>query len=145
MSKVAKHRRREELLKILEQNWAHIRHMESLRMWSLNIYFLVVVGIVNAMVNLKYPRWSLGLIVGALLITLANLMIILKVEGVVEDYVNRNKKITDLLEISDYAGCRFSSGIYKIIIMKYIFPIFLIIMSILFSALLALNRSLFIK
>jgi len=129
MSKVTKPRRREELLKIMEQNWAHIRHEESLRMWSLYIYFLVLIGLANAAVNWRCTQYLSELLYVGLLITLVNLLIIVKHEGVIEDYSNRNKKITDHLELSDYAGGRVKSGIYKIIRMKYIFPTFLVIMS----------------
>lgn len=98
-------------------------------MLSLNIYFLVIVGLANVLANREFTQYLSELLYSGLIITLVNLLIILKVEAAIEDYANRNKKITDCLELSDYAGGRVKLGIYKIIRMKYIFPSFLVIIS----------------
>ena len=127
---------RKELLQVFEQNWGHIRHWESLRIWCLNIYFIVVIGLVNALVTAKFAQYFQELVIGGLFITIVSLLIVLKIEGTIEDYSKRNRTVTDHLNLTRYAGGRVTSGIWKVIRMRYSFPAFYSLMVIGFIVLL---------
>lgn len=39
----------DNLMKLFSENWTHMRHMEYYRMWSLNIYAIIMAGVLYAL------------------------------------------------------------------------------------------------
>ena len=114
----------DRLIHIFEQNWLHIRHMEHYRMWGVNIYAVVMAGIIYALstgVLQPYFPYAAAFL---LVLTTTNLLITLKIEAVIEKFADANDVITSQLEVSKYAPGRTRQGKWNIIRFQYIFSAF---------------------
>ena len=126
------------LLTIFEQNWLHIRHIENERLLCLNAYVAIIAASFHILT--KGNADNKVLIIALLLIfSLINLLLSLKMEAVIENYVSKNERIAKNLEIKEFTGLRVKSGIWKVIRLKYLFPIFYGVMLIIFTYFLIRN------
>jgi len=86
------------LMPLFGENWAHIRHMEYYRMWCVNIYAVVVAGVVHALATGNLEPY-LGYVAAFLvLFTISNLLITLKIEAIIENFVRANEKIAAVID-----------------------------------------------
>ncbi|MCK4403411.1 MAG: hypothetical protein KAV98_06555 [Dehalococcoidia bacterium] len=122
------------LLTIFEQNWLHIRHVENERILCLNAYVVILAAIFYAFTNINlntnFKLFAPYMISFLLIFSVINFLLSLKIEAVIEDYVNRNEKIAEKLGMKEFAGLRVKSGIWRFIRLKYIFPSFYGIVSV---------------
>lgn len=120
------------LLAIFEQNWLHLRHVESERILCLNSYVIILAAIFYALTNtnLNYAPYMISFL---LMFSVINFLLSLKFEAVIEDYVEKNEAIVNKLGMKEFAGLRVKSGIWGLIRLRYIFPSFYCIVSIALS------------
>ncbi len=110
------------LMKIFSENWDHIRHMERYRMLSLNIY-VVILGGVLYILSTGRVELLFSYVAGFLaFFTFINLLIAVKIEAVTSKFVKANYKIVDELNMEDYAPIRTRHWIWKVIRFQWIFP-----------------------
>lgn len=123
-------RLQECLLVIYKENWANINHNENLRIHCLTAYTAILSGILYVISQSEWVRKYLFYPIFFLLIfSIINLLVAVKVEGVVEDYVKRNQKIVEKLSMQEYAGLRVMKGVWKVVRHRYLFPFFYLIMT----------------
>ena len=117
------------LLAILEQNWLHLRHVESERILCLNAYVIILAAIFYALTNtnLNYVPYLISFL---LMFSVINFLLSLKFEAVIEDYIKKNEAIVNKLGMKEFAGLRVKSGFWGFIRLRYIFPFFYCIISI---------------
>lgn len=116
---------KDTLLKVYEQNWVHVRHIESSRMVYLNVYVAILSAVFYAFTSEKVDYKYLVYIVSFLLVfSIINYLLSIKMEAVIADYVGKNGKIVSLLKMEDYAGLRVKGGMWKFIRLKHLLPVF---------------------
>ena len=121
-------RLQELYLAIYKENWAHIRHHENLRIACLTAYTAILSGTLYVISQSEFVRkYLLYPISFVLMFSAINFFIAVKVEGVVEDYTNRNLKIVEKLSMQEYAGLRVKKGVWRFIRHRYLFPLFYLI------------------
>ena len=117
------------LMRLFGENWAHIRHMEYYRMWCVNIYAVVVVGLFAAF-GAAHLEAHLGYAAAFLFVfTVLNLLVTLKIEAVIENFAKANEKIRDhVLQVPDInesvAPIRTRTGVWKFIKFESVFTAF---------------------
>lgn len=123
-------RLQELCLAIYQENWANIRHNENIRTACLTAYTAILSGTLYLISQNEFFReYLLYLISFLLMFSIINLFIALKIEGIIEDYTNRNIKIVERLSIQEYAGLRVKEGVWRFIRHRYFFPLFYVIMT----------------
>lgn len=113
------------LLKIFEQNWLHIRHIERERMICLNVYVAILAAVFYVIAQGADIRHFLPYFIAFILMfSVINFLLSVKIEAVIEDYTRRNEEIVKKLKLEEYAGLRVKFGVWRFIRLKYIFPSF---------------------
>ena len=122
----------EALLKIFEQNWLHIRHVESERMICLNVYVAILSAVFYGIITQSKVilPFSPYIIAFLLMFSVINFLLAVKMEAVIEDYVKRNEEIVREFKLEQYAGLRVKVGVWRFIRLKYLLPSFYGIMSV---------------
>jgi hypothetical protein len=116
---------KEDLLKIFENNWAHIRHMEQYRMLGVNLYAVVIAGIANAVSSSKLEPYMKYVAAFLIMFGVFNLLITLKIEAVISHFAKANQMIVDRLGMGEVAPVRTrKSGLQKIVRFQWLFPAF---------------------
>lgn len=124
---------------ILEQNWTHLRHVESQRMWFTNIFALVVAGVLSFLGTRSTPSLSSNFAVIAFLwfFSVLGLLQTLKTNKEIDVLLNEIHVMCELKGLKrhvDFPELR--SGIYGRIRIRYIYVAFYSLMILFFSYLL---------
>ena len=114
----------ERLIHIFEQNWIHIRHMEHYRIWCVNTYAVVMAGITYALSTGKLEPYFAFVAGFLMILTMTYLLIALKVEAIIRKFVSHNGAIIKKMKVKEYAPVRTREGIWVIIRLQYLFPVF---------------------
>ncbi len=112
------------LLATYEQNWLHVRHVETERMLSLNAFVAILVAVIYALSRPEGTFFAPYAMAVLLLFSTLNLIISVKIEAVIQDYVARNSLITTKLGTTKLAGSRVRKGIWGTIKLGWLFPAF---------------------
>ena len=112
------------LIATYEQNWLHIRHVETQRMLSLNAYVAILVAVIYALSRQEGTVFNPYAIVVLFFFSILNFVIAIKIEAVIQDYVARNSQIADALNTPQLAGARVRKGIWAAIRLGWLFPAF---------------------
>ena len=112
---------------IYQQNWEHIRHIETQRFVFLPAFLTFFAALLTIISNQAFQLEIVTkdiLLIFLVLYSCISLVLAIKSEAVVDDYMNRNKKIVEKFGLQDLAGHRVKSGIWKIVRFQYFVPIF---------------------
>jgi len=69
-------------INILRENWLHMRHQETLRMWSANVFVAVVVGVLAYVSKEGLKELPLFVPLALLIVSVLSLLITLKTNKV---------------------------------------------------------------
>ncbi len=122
--------RYEILLKVLEQNYEHSRHVENERLWFTNIY-AIIVGAILTLISKNSLIFVYSLIFCFILSILGFLMS-LRLKADFEDFLNKIIMVAKELKVEDYVGIGAQKGITVNFKLRYIFPFFYLVMSVFF-------------
>ena len=114
----------ETLIRVFSENCAHIRHMEYYRMWCVNIYGVVVAGLGYALATEKLDQYFNYVAAFLVLFTVFNLLLAIKIEAIINNFVDKTEKIVAKLKIDDYISIRTREGVWNLIRFQWIFPAF---------------------
>lgn len=113
------------LMKLFSENWDHIRHMERYRILCLNIYAVILGGVLYAVSTGRVGSLFYYLAGFLVFFTIINLLIAIKIELVTNNFVRANYRIVEKLGIGDWAPIRTrQSWLENIIRFQWIFPVF---------------------
>ena len=116
-------------LNILKENWIHMRHQETQRMWIANIFVALVVGTSAYLTKSNGTTDSLFIPIVFLIISILCLLITLKLNKVfietkqatINIFVDKKIFLGDGVNWNSYMGSLQSKGIWKVLRVRYLY------------------------
>lgn len=120
---------------IVEQNWNHIRHLETTRLWTTNTYAFILAGVL-AFASGSDKVLRVFLLFTLLIIGVLGFLMNLRIKGDVEDYLDKIRAAVGRVGLEPYMGLGLEHGWIRKIAIPWMFLSFYLAMTVLFLLLL---------
>ncbi len=118
----------DKFISILRENWLHLRHQETLRMWSANVFIAIVVGALAYLgkAGLKEPGHIpiVFIVISTLclLVTLkTNKVFVETKNSIINIFQDGKLSLGSQTDWRKYVGMLESTGVWKILRIRYLY------------------------